>query len=100
MPEPETPVKTTSRFFGMRRETFLRLLVRAPVMTMASLMGATLTTPTDRIPALAGLARGTRQACRPPGWRCFGGFGGTSVIFVTAGSASMGQERVRPPATA
>ncbi len=33
-PEPETPVKTVRRPFGMRRSTSLRLFSRAPAMVM------------------------------------------------------------------
>ena len=36
LPEPETPVRTTSFFFGISTVTFLRLCWRAPVMTMRS----------------------------------------------------------------
>jgi fused signal recognition particle receptor len=36
LPDPETPVKTVIRPLGMRSETPLRLLCRAPSMTMAS----------------------------------------------------------------
>jgi hypothetical protein len=33
-PEPETPVTTTNWFLGMRKSTFRKLLVLAPLMTM------------------------------------------------------------------
>ncbi|CAM5453904.1 hypothetical protein STENM36S_04152 [Streptomyces tendae] len=41
-PDPETPVNTVSRPFGMRSETFWRLFSLAPVMLMNSLMPGTL----------------------------------------------------------
>src|SRR5215471_1624681 len=36
LPDPETPVKTTSFFFGISRFTDLRLCSRAPLTTMKS----------------------------------------------------------------
>src|SRR4029453_9676821 len=36
LPEPETPVSTTSAFFGIETVMCLRLCWRAPVMTMRS----------------------------------------------------------------
>jgi hypothetical protein len=36
LPEPETPVKTVNRRFGMSRETPLRLFSRAPRTWMTS----------------------------------------------------------------
>jgi len=37
-PDPETPVTTTSLFFGKRRSMFLRLLLRAPLMKISCLL--------------------------------------------------------------
>jgi hypothetical protein len=44
-PEPETPVKTVSRRFGMATETSLRLFSRAPWTRMRSWRSAARTAP-------------------------------------------------------
>src|SRR4051812_15993001 len=41
LPEPDTPVKTVSRRFGISRLTSLRLFTRAPVTRIRSWLSAT-----------------------------------------------------------